>query len=82
MRINWTVRFRNKVWLAEFLAFIVSTVFHLLSQFDIAPVITESAVMQTVNSILMVLSLLGVITDPTTAGLSDSSRALTYTDPK
>ena len=48
MRINWTVRFRNKVWLAEFLAFIVSTVFHLLSQFDIAPVITESAVMQNI----------------------------------
>ena len=81
MRINWTVRFRNKVWLAEFLAFIVSTIFHLLSQFDVAPVITENAVMQVINSALMVLSLMGVIVDPTTSGQSDSSRALSYTEP-
>lgn len=29
-----------------------------------------------------VLGFLGVITDPTTAGLSDSQQALTYTEPK
>lgn len=29
MKINWTVRLKNKVWLATFLSFIVSTVYQL-----------------------------------------------------
>ena len=47
-----------------------------------APGDTQDAVMQSVNLVLMMLSALGVLIDPTTAGGStDSARALQYTEP-
>jgi phi LC3 family holin len=82
MQINWKVRFRNKVWLTMFITFLISTVYQLLAMFDIAPVITQDNVVQAVAMILQLLSLLGVVVDPTTKGLSDSTRAMTYEEPK
>lgn len=81
MKINWKVRFKNKTWLATFLSLIIGFVYNILSMFDIAPVITQNAVMQTVSQVLTLLGLLGVLVDPTTEGLSDSNRAMSYEEP-
>jgi phi LC3 family holin len=81
MKINWKVRFKNKPWLLSFCALIVSFAFDLLAMFDVFPTITQSMVMQLVNIVLMVLSAMGVVNDPTTPGVEDSERAMTYTDP-
>ena len=81
MKINWTVRFKNKVWLTSFVSFVVATLYQLLAMFDVAPIVTQGEVMQIVAAVLQLLSLLGVIVDPTTKGISDSERALKYTDP-
>lgn len=35
-----------------------------------------------VNAVFAVLVILGVVTDPTTKGITDSDQALTYTEPK
>ena len=35
-----------------------------------------------VNSLFVVLAILGIVTDPTTEGVADSERALTYEKPK
>ena len=35
-----------------------------------------------VNALFVVLAILGVVTDPTTEGVVDSTQALTYTEPK
>ena len=35
-----------------------------------------------VNALFAVLSILGVVTDPTTKGVSDSTQALSYEEPK
>lgn len=35
-----------------------------------------------VNAVFAVLTILGVVTDPTTAGITDSIQALGYTEPK
>ena len=35
-----------------------------------------------VNAVFAVLTILGVVVDPTTQGVGDSSQALTYTEPK
>ena len=35
-----------------------------------------------VNALFAVLAILGVVTDPTTAGVSDSAQALSYDEPK
>lgn len=81
MKINWKVRFKNKVFLYSLIALVVSFVFDLLAMFDVFPAISESMVLQLANIVLMILSGVGIITDPTTEGVSDSTRALAYTDP-
>lgn len=81
MQMNWKVRFKNKVWLSSFIATIVSFIYTILGMFDVAPEITQNVIMNVVNGILLMLSLTGVIVDPTTAGLSDSDRAMTYDEP-
>ena len=56
-------------------------VFNILRAFDVAPVVTESLVMNIAGQILTFLGLIGVIVDPTTAGVGDSERALGYEEP-
>lgn len=80
-KINWKVRFQNKVWLTSFISLIVGFVFNLLKAFDIAPVVTQSLVMEIVGQFLTFLGLFGVVVDPTTEGLGDSVRALGYEKP-
>ena len=82
MNINWRVRFQNKTFLTGLISLVVVFIYDLLQLLEIAPAVTQSAVMQVAEGILTILGMLGVIADPTTAGLSDSKQALTYTSPK
>ena len=81
MKVNWKVRFKNKTWLTMFISLIVGFVFNLLKLFDIVPAFSENLVMNIVGEVLTFLGLIGVIVDPTTAGLEDSNRAMSYTEP-
>ena len=81
MKLNWKVRFKNKVWLGSFLSLIVGFVYSMLALFDVFPQVTESLVLQMLNQVLTFLGLIGVIVDPTTAGLGDSERAMGYAEP-
>ena len=80
-KINWKVRFKNKVWLTSFISLIVGFVFNLLKAFDIVPVVTQNLVMEIVGQVLTFLGLFGLVADPTTEGLYDSQRALSYVEP-
>lgn len=80
-KINWKVRFQNKVWLTSFISLIVGFVFNVLKMFDVVPSITQNLVMDIVGQFLTFLGLFGVIVDPTTEGMNDSNRAMTYTKP-
>ena len=80
-KINWKVRFRNRVWLGSFLSLIVGFIYSLLALFDVFPQVTQNLVMQLLNQALTFLGLIGVIVDPTTAGIGDSERALGYEEP-
>ena len=81
MKINWKVRFKNKVWLGSFLSLVVSFVYSMLGLFDIFPAVTKNNILEILNQILTFLGLIGVLVDPTTAGLSDSDRAMGYDEP-
>ena len=81
MKINWKVRFQNKVWLSSFISLIIGFVYSLLALFDIYPAVTQNLVLQIVSQVLTFLGLIGVIVDPTTEGLNDSNRALGYDHP-
>lgn len=82
--INWAVRFKNKgFWLSFIpamllLAQAVAALFGFRLELEGA----EEALLDVVNALFAVLTLLGVVTDPTTSGVSDSAAALTYTEPK
>ena len=84
MNINWIVRIKNKVfWLSLIPAVL------LLIQVIAAPfgykwdfVVLNEQLTVIINAVFGVLAILGVVTDPTTAGVTDSKQALTYTAPK
>ena len=81
MKINWKVRFKNKVWLGSFFSLVVGFIYSLLALFDVFPAVTQNLVVQLLNQVLTFLGLIGVIVDPTTAGLEDSDRAMGYEEP-
>mgnify|MGYP001046418808 CR=1 FL=1 len=82
--INWTVRFKNKSFWLSFipavllLIQVVAAVFGFELQLD---GIGEK-LLDVVNAIFALLALLGIVTDPTTAGVGDSSAAMAYDKPK
>lgn len=82
--INWMVRIKNKAfWVALvpavlLLIQVVAAVFgYTLDLGDLG-----NKLLDVVNALFGVLALVGIVTDPTTAGLTDSEQALTYTEPK
>ena len=81
MKLNLKVRFRNKTWLFMFLSLIIGFVFNMLRLFDVYPVVTENQIVNIVNQVLTFLGLVGVLVDPTTAGVGDSDRAMGYIEP-
>ncbi len=84
MNINWKVRMRNKnFWLALIPALL------LLVQVVAAPFgykwdfgVLNQQLAAIINAVFALLSILGVVNDPTTAGSSDSAQALTYEEPR
>ena len=55
--------------------------YSLLALFDVFPAVTQNLVVQLLNQVLTFLGLVGVIVDPTTAGIGDSERAMGYAEP-
>ena len=82
--INWTVRIKNKTfWLTVIPSVLlliqtVAAVFgYTLDLGDIG-----NRLIAVVNAVFGVLVVLGVVVDPTTAGISDSNRAMNYKKPE
>ena len=82
MNINWALRFKNKVTLTAIVVQVIAIVYAVLGMAGIAPKIGENVILDVVYMIIELLCLLGIVVDPTTAGTSDSTQALGYTEPK
>ncbi len=78
MRINWKVRLRNRVFLTSLIATVLTFVFDLLALLDVTPAFSQDMLMQFLSTLLTLLTALGVVIDPTTAGAADSERAMSY----
>lgn len=82
--INWTVRIKNKnFWLAVIPAvlLLVQTVAAVFGySLDLGEI--GNRLIAVVNAAFGVLVVLGVVVDPTTAGISDSKQARGYNFPK
>ena len=81
MKINWKVRLKNKTWLLAFLGAIAAFIYQIMGMLDIVPAISEDMATQVIGIVVNLLVALGIVQDPTTTGLSDSSRALDYDSP-
>ena len=82
MKINWKVRLKNKTWLLAFAGAIVAFVYQILGMLGVVAPIAEDNVTQIIGLLVNLLVALGIVQDPTTAGMSDSSEALAYSEPK
>ena len=89
MNINWKVRIKNPVFWAQVAVAIVAPILAGLGlQWEDMTTWAAfgdalfKAVMNPVIVVSVIVSLWGIINDPTTKGLSDSTQAMTYTEPK
>ena len=89
MKINWTVRLKNPVFWAELVAAILLPILaHMgmnwedMTSWAALGNLLFSAIQNPVIVVAVVVSVWNAINDPTTAGVSDSIQALTYTKPK
>lgn len=79
--MNWRLRLKNKATLIAIVAAAVAFVYQILGIMNIVPPVTEEQAMQILGIIINILVGLGILVDPTTSGISDSARALTYSEP-
>ena len=83
MKVNLLIRIKNKAfWLAVIpaIALVVQAVAALFGYtIDLTSVVGK--LQAVVNAVFALLVILGIVVDPTTVGLSDSNRAMEYTEP-
>jgi len=82
MHINWKVRIKNPIFWVTVIPSIVSLVYLVLAAFGVTPSITENVFTDALLTLIGALTTVGVLVDPTTKGVSDSTQAMTYNKPK
>lgn len=83
-KINWKVRVTNKLFWLTIIPAVLLLVQSVVAVFGITLDLGQlgNQLINVVNAAFVVMAILGVVADPTTAGISDSIQALTYTKPK
>ena len=81
--INWKVRFNNKDFWMHFIPAVLLLVQLVLDLFGVHLDLGElgNKLLAIVDVVFVILTLLGVVNDPTTTGIGDSQRALGYSTP-
>ena len=82
--INWKVRIKNKLFWVSLIPAVLLLAQAVAAVFGFTLDLGElgNQLLTVVNAVFGVMAVLGVVTDPTTAGVSDSAQALTYDSPK
>lgn len=88
MKINWNIRWKNPVWWAEIIMAVFAPVlthagvnWEQVTTWAALGELLLQAVQNPVVVVAVVVAVFNALTDPTTPGISDSDRALTYTEP-
>lgn len=89
MKINWKVRFKNPVFIANLAIAIVLPILAYMgmswdevTSWSIFGKLLFGAIQNPVIVVAIIVSVWNALNDPTTKGLSDSEGALTYTKPE
>ncbi len=81
--INWGVRFKNKTFWVALIPAVLLLVQVVAAVFGFTLDFTELSgkLLAVVDAAFAVLVILGIVVDPTTEGVEDSERALSYVRP-
>lgn len=81
--VNWKVRIRNKSFWMTLIPALALFAQAVGACFGVKIDLGEQSdkILAVVNTLFVVLGVLGVVNDPTTFGLNDSDRAMTYSEP-
>lgn len=81
--INWKVRFKNKAFWMAFIPALVILIQMALGIFgiDISLDGITGRILAFVDALFAVLVIVGVVTDPTTNGVSDGENGISYEEP-
>lgn len=84
MKINWLVRVKSKMFWLTIVPAVLILIQVVAAVFGYSLDLNElgDKLIAVVNAVFVVLAILGIVVDPTTAGISDSARALQYDKPK
>ena len=84
MKINWIVRLKNKAFWVAIIPAILLLAQQICGMFGVKIEIAglTDQLLAIIGTVFAILSLIGVVNDPTVATLSDSNQAMTYTEPK
>lgn len=82
MGINWKLRIKNKTTLVAILSAVIGLIYQILGVFGIVAPISEEMLYKALGMAINLLVMLGIVVDPTTSGVSDSEKALEYSEPR
>lgn len=84
MNINWKVRAKNKAFWVALIPALLLLVQQVCGIFGVTLDFGElqSQLVAIVGTVFAILAILGIVADPTTAGVGDSEQAMTYDAPK
>ena len=82
MKVNWKLRFQNKATLTAIVLAVIALGYQILGVAGVVPSISQDALIEVFGMIINLAMLLGIVADPTTAGVTDSTQAMEYTEPK
>lgn len=81
--INWKIRVKNKAFWVALIPAVILVIQLVAGLFGWSIDLTDISgkLIAIVDAIFVVLTVLGIVQDPTTKGIKDSDRALTYKEP-
>ena len=82
--MNWKVRIKNKYFWLALIPALILVIEAICKCFGLSVDLwdIQENLLEVINAVFALLAILGIVNDPTTAGLSDSKQALTYEEPK
>ena len=81
MKINWKVRIKQPAFWIATIPVTITFVYSVLAFAGVVPTITEETAQNLFVALVALLAQFGIVVDPTTKGISDSERAMSYTEP-
>lgn len=82
MKINWKVRIKQPAFWIATIPVMITFAYSVLAFAGFTPSITQDTVQNLFIALVALLAQFGIIVDPTTKGVNDSDRAMTYDKPE